>query len=71
MVDGSGHDGVGLDFNKGALGIDSLQQKILKVRVYLYNSLNSVLILAPGQGPDPARQTRAYNPRYGGKCIEI
>lgn len=25
-------DGVGLDFNKGALGIDSLQQKILKVR---------------------------------------
>uniref|UniRef100_A0A3Q2Z8E8 Transmembrane and coiled-coil domain family 3 n=1 Tax=Hippocampus comes TaxID=109280 RepID=A0A3Q2Z8E8_HIPCM len=24
-------DGVGLDFNKGALGIDSLQQKILKV----------------------------------------
>ncbi|XP_074553806.1 transmembrane and coiled-coil domain protein 3-like isoform X2 [Halichoeres trimaculatus] len=26
-----GDDGVGLDFNKGALGIDSLQQKILKV----------------------------------------
>lgn len=25
-------DGVGLDFTKGALGIDSLQQKILKVR---------------------------------------
>lgn len=32
VVDGVGHDGVGLDFTKGALGIDSLQQKILKVR---------------------------------------
>lgn len=31
-VDGAGNDGVGLDFTKGALGIDSLQQKILKVR---------------------------------------
>ncbi|XP_011611567.1 transmembrane and coiled-coil domain protein 3 isoform X2 [Takifugu rubripes] len=31
VVDGVGHEGVGLDFNKGALGIDSLQQKILKV----------------------------------------
>ncbi|XP_057710683.1 transmembrane and coiled-coil domain protein 3-like isoform X2 [Corythoichthys intestinalis] len=30
-VDGAGRGGVGLDFNKGALGIDSLQQKILKV----------------------------------------
>lgn len=32
VVDGVGHDGVGLDFTKGPLGIDSLQQKILKVR---------------------------------------
>lgn len=32
VVDTVGHDGVGLDFTKGALGIDSLQQKILKVR---------------------------------------
>lgn len=39
MVDGVGHDGVGLDFNKGALGIDSLQQKILKVRGQLENTL--------------------------------
>ncbi|XP_029969722.1 transmembrane and coiled-coil domain protein 3 isoform X2 [Salarias fasciatus] len=31
VVDSVGHDGVGLDFTKGALGIDSLQQKILKV----------------------------------------
>ncbi|XP_029019061.1 transmembrane and coiled-coil domain protein 3 isoform X1 [Betta splendens] len=31
VVDGAGHEGVGLDFTKGALGIDSLQQKILKV----------------------------------------
>ncbi|XP_005747293.1 transmembrane and coiled-coil domain protein 3 isoform X1 [Pundamilia nyererei] len=31
VVDGVGHDGVGLDFTKGPLGIDSLQQKILKV----------------------------------------
>uniref|UniRef100_H3D564 Transmembrane and coiled-coil domain family 3 n=1 Tax=Tetraodon nigroviridis TaxID=99883 RepID=H3D564_TETNG len=31
VVDGIGRDGVGLDFSKGALGIDSLQQKILKV----------------------------------------
>uniref|UniRef100_A0A8C3AC41 Transmembrane and coiled-coil domain family 3 n=1 Tax=Cyclopterus lumpus TaxID=8103 RepID=A0A8C3AC41_CYCLU len=31
VVDGVGDDGVGLDFTKGALGIDSLQQKILKV----------------------------------------
>ncbi|XP_077449812.1 transmembrane and coiled-coil domain protein 3-like [Stigmatopora argus] len=30
-VDAVGRGGVGLDFNKGALGIDSLQQKILKV----------------------------------------
>lgn len=30
-----GHDGVGLDFTKGALGIDSLQQKILKVSAHL------------------------------------
>uniref|UniRef100_A0A3Q3JRF9 Uncharacterized protein n=1 Tax=Monopterus albus TaxID=43700 RepID=A0A3Q3JRF9_MONAL len=30
-VDSDGHAGVGLDFTKGALGIDSLQQKILKV----------------------------------------
>ncbi|XP_040030235.1 transmembrane and coiled-coil domain protein 3 isoform X1 [Gasterosteus aculeatus] len=28
---GVGDDGVGLDFTKGALGIDSLQQKVLKV----------------------------------------
>lgn len=35
VVDGIGHDGVGLDFSKGALGIDSLQQKILKVRASL------------------------------------
>lgn len=32
VVDSVGDDGVGLDFTKGALGIDSLQQKILKVR---------------------------------------
>ena len=32
VVDGVGDDGVGLDFTKGPLGIDSLQQKILKVR---------------------------------------
>ncbi|XP_061770154.1 transmembrane and coiled-coil domain protein 3 isoform X5 [Nerophis ophidion] len=31
VVDSLGHIGVGLDFSKGALGIDSLQQKILKV----------------------------------------
>ncbi|KAM6895218.1 transmembrane and coiled-coil domain protein 3 isoform 1-T1 [Xenentodon cancila] len=31
VVDSVGVDGVGLDFTKGALGIDSLQQKILKV----------------------------------------
>nr|XP_057922003.1 transmembrane and coiled-coil domain protein 3 isoform X1 [Doryrhamphus excisus] len=31
VVDSAGHVGVGLDFSKGALGIDSLQQKILKV----------------------------------------
>lgn len=31
VVDSVGHEGVGLDFTKGALGIDSLQQKILKV----------------------------------------
>ncbi|KAM6962239.1 transmembrane and coiled-coil domain protein 3 isoform 3-T3 [Tautogolabrus adspersus] len=31
VVDSVGDDGVGLDFSKGALGIDSLQQKILKV----------------------------------------
>ncbi|XP_076016191.1 transmembrane and coiled-coil domain protein 3 isoform X2 [Genypterus blacodes] len=31
VVDSVGEDGVGLDFTKGALGIDSLQQKILKV----------------------------------------
>ncbi|XP_061663106.1 transmembrane and coiled-coil domain protein 3-like isoform X2 [Syngnathoides biaculeatus] len=31
VVDSVGRDGVGLDFNKGALGIDGLQQKILKV----------------------------------------
>ncbi|CAN9508487.1 unnamed protein product [Ophioblennius macclurei] len=31
VVDGAGRDGVGLDFTKGPLGIDSLQQKILKV----------------------------------------
>lgn len=31
VVDGAGHEGVGLDFTKGPLGIDSLQQKILKV----------------------------------------
>ncbi|XP_031169244.1 transmembrane and coiled-coil domain protein 3 isoform X1 [Sander lucioperca] len=31
LVDSVGDDGVGLDFTKGALGIDSLQQKILKV----------------------------------------
>ncbi|KAM7367227.1 hypothetical protein PAMP_015144 [Pampus punctatissimus] len=31
VVDSVGDDGVGLDFTKGALGIDSLQQKILKV----------------------------------------
>lgn len=32
VVDSVGEGGVGLDFTKGALGIDSLQQKILKVR---------------------------------------
>lgn len=32
VVDSVGDGGVGLDFTKGALGIDSLQQKILKVR---------------------------------------
>lgn len=32
VVDSVGDDGVGLDFTKGALGIDSLQQKILKVK---------------------------------------
>ncbi|KAM6896236.1 transmembrane and coiled-coil domain protein 3 [Lycodopsis pacificus] len=31
VVDSAGDDGVGLDFTKGALGIDSLQQKVLKV----------------------------------------
>ncbi|XP_047431174.1 transmembrane and coiled-coil domain protein 3 isoform X2 [Mugil cephalus] len=31
VVDSAGHAGVGLDFTKGALGIDSLQQKILKL----------------------------------------
>uniref|UniRef100_A0A8C7YQU0 Transmembrane and coiled-coil domain family 3 n=1 Tax=Oryzias sinensis TaxID=183150 RepID=A0A8C7YQU0_9TELE len=31
VVDSIGHNGVGLDFTKGALGINSLQQKILKV----------------------------------------
>ncbi|XP_053170134.1 transmembrane and coiled-coil domain protein 3 isoform X1 [Scomber japonicus] len=31
VVDSVGDDGVGLDFTKGPLGIDSLQQKILKV----------------------------------------
>lgn len=31
VVDSVGDGGVGLDFTKGALGIDSLQQKILKV----------------------------------------
>ncbi|KAG7496289.1 transmembrane and coiled-coil domain 3 isoform X1 [Solea senegalensis] len=31
VVDSVGSEGVGLDFSKGALGIDSLQQKILKV----------------------------------------
>lgn len=31
VVDSVGDDGVGLDFTKGALGIDSLQQKILKI----------------------------------------
>lgn len=32
VVDSVGNDGVGLDFTKGPLGIDSLQQKILKVK---------------------------------------
>ena len=32
VVDSLCDDGVGLDFTKGALGIDSLQQKTLKVR---------------------------------------
>ncbi|XP_071776678.1 transmembrane and coiled-coil domain protein 3 isoform X1 [Centroberyx gerrardi] len=31
VVDSAGEGGVGLDFSKGPLGIDSLQQKILKV----------------------------------------
>ncbi|KAK2859147.1 hypothetical protein Q5P01_003767 [Channa striata] len=31
VVDSVGHEGVGLDFTKGPLGIDSLQQKIIKV----------------------------------------
>ncbi|XP_017266973.1 transmembrane and coiled-coil domain protein 3 isoform X2 [Kryptolebias marmoratus] len=31
VVDSVGRDGVGVDFTKGALGIDTLQQKILKV----------------------------------------
>lgn len=33
VVNSVGNDGVGLDFTKGALGIDSLQQKILKVNL--------------------------------------
>lgn len=32
VVDSVGRDGVGVDFTKGALGIDVLQQKILKVK---------------------------------------
>lgn len=32
VVDSVGRDGVGVNFTKGALGIDSLQQKILKVK---------------------------------------
>lgn len=40
VVDSTGHEGVGVDFTKGALGIDSLQQKILKVRA-------NVLLLWP------------------------
>lgn len=31
VVDSVGVDGIGVDFTKGALGIDKLQQKILKV----------------------------------------
>ncbi|KAF3705273.1 Transmembrane and coiled-coil domain protein 3 [Channa argus] len=31
VVDSVGYEGVGLDFSKGPLGIDSLQQKIIKV----------------------------------------
>lgn len=42
VVDSVGHDGVGLDFTKGALGIDSLQQKILKVRRKTWHSCFNV-----------------------------
>lgn len=42
VVDSIGDDGVGLDFTKGALGIDSLQQKILKVRAQMSHLLHSV-----------------------------
>lgn len=37
---GVGDDGVGLDFTKGALGIDSLQQKVLKVGTYRTNPIS-------------------------------
>lgn len=49
VVNSVGDDGVGLDFTKGALGINSLQQKILKVRgnstggFYLQNKTNNSL----------------------------
>lgn len=44
VVDSVGDDGVGLDFTKGALGIDSLQQKILKVRGDISHLLRGVFV---------------------------
>lgn len=42
VVDSVGVNGIGLDFTKGALGIDKLQQKILKVCLLTFNLLLSV-----------------------------
>lgn len=44
VVDSVGHEGVGLDFTKGALGIDGLQQKILKVRVNITHLLHGLFV---------------------------
>lgn len=48
VVDSIGHNGVGLDFTKGALGINSLQQKILKVRRDAHTNLSVFLHKALG-----------------------
>lgn len=50
VVDSVGDDGVGLDFTKGALGIDSLQQKILKVRAQMSPAQRQCKVMEPFAG---------------------